>query len=149
MNGGRWENHWEERDWDIPASFWEALPAKETAGVDFELGNFSFTKGTGARGESVILRGVHFFKESILAIIGDTKPIEHEQPARGAKPKYDWRKASNSVWAKIYDGTLIPSTQAEIEHALISALAEGDAMPSESTVRPFARDIWKLVSEKG
>ena len=60
----------------------------------------------------------------------------------GRKPKYDWDKASNEIWGKIYRGELFPKKQADIESALIEYLAKGDEEPGESTVRPYARRIW-------
>lgn len=65
------------------------------------------------------------------------------QSNAGRKPKYDWHKASNEIWGQILRGDFKPKKQAEIEKKLIQFLTKGDEEPSESVVRPYARNIWE------
>lgn len=62
---------------------------------------------------------------------------------RGRRPKYDWPAASIAVFGEIHRGDFKPSSQADVERALIAHLSDADGGPSESTVRPFAKLIWE------
>ncbi len=72
---------------------------------------------------------------------------DNNDTKRGRKPKYDWPAATLAVFGLIYRGDLKPENQADIERALIDHLASGDNTPSESTVRPHARQIWVEYSK--
>ncbi len=148
--GERLTGPWEEREWDVPTSFWEGLSEKH-GGVrsDFELGNFEAAIGKFSQVEHISLKSVHYHIEGLRAAIGPAEAIDQQTETRGPKPKYEWLKATNLVWARIFEGDLIPTKQADIELALIHALSTGDAAPEPSTTRPFARDIWKLFNRQG
>jgi hypothetical protein len=68
----------------------------------------------------------------------------------GRNPKYDWVAASNAVWGKLYRAELTPEkdAQAGIETALLEYFAKMDEEPGVSTVRPYARDIYKEATKK-
>ena len=90
-------------------------------------------------------------------IVGDTDQVDQfdttnddsrfEGAKRGRRPEYNWLHALNLIWGQIYRGELIPDKQAEIERALQTVLARGDKEPSESTVRPYAKQIWEEFSK--
>lgn len=92
-----------------------------------------------------MLRDVRQRLDHLLGEYRETFIRNAVKPAKsnaGRKPKYEWDKASNEIWGKIFRGDLIPNKQADIESALIEYLAKGDEEPGESTVRPYARRIW-------
>lgn len=139
-----WE--WEEREWDIPTWFWTRFTAVEAA-QDWELGRFS-GKGQAPDGtRSMALSGVHFFRASLDAL-GQTPPPEEAPTSnRGRKPKYDWIAATNACWGLVYRGDASASTQSDIERLLIDLLRNGDDEPGESSVRPYASQIWSEASK--
>ncbi len=134
---------WQEREWDVPTWFWRdfKVPLSDSSWVN---GNF-WGDGKGPNGIGrVTISGVHFYRDSLAALGGQkAASTSADGEKRGRKPTYDWIGATSAIWGKLNRGELMPDTQADIESALIDALKVGDKMPSESTVRPFARPIWE------
>jgi len=88
----------------------------------------------------------HLIRNSASPVVQDEQ--KSQQPSsspKGRKPIYDWQAATNAIWGQIYRGQFTPQTQAEIETALMVFLRKGDKEPSESTVRPHARQIWEQM----
>lgn len=135
---------WERREWDIPAWFWNNFTGTGASAQDWELGKFS-GGGSGPGGINYMtLSGVHFTKDSLIAFRPNELTVEtHDKLRIGRRPKWNWAEATSAVWGKLHRGELIPSVQADVEKALISLLRQGDIAPDESTVRPFARQIWE------
>lgn len=135
---------WEEREWPIPIWFWEGFPGGADSTTDWELGRFSWPVFAPNGSRLVELSGVYFLKNSVEAILGlDAElPNVPNKQSRGRKPTYDWPAALNAIWGQIVRGDLQPKNQAQIEKAFQAYLARGDREPSESTVRPYAKQIW-------
>lgn len=137
----------DEREWNVPAWFWQEFTKADTSNQSWETGAF---KGVGrspmGRAE-VTLSGVHFLRESIERRLGPSEDnAAGEAPSgssRGRRPTYDWATATAAVWGKLFRSEIIPEVQADIEKALIDVLTVGDKSPSPSTVRPFAKPIWE------
>lgn len=130
-------------EWDIPLWFW-----RDFVGPD-QFHDFGLNKahGRGSRRRrrfTVQLQGVHFHRSGLVNL-GLEPPANAAAPKSkaGRRPKYDWSKATAAIWGQIFRGELLPEKQADVEQALQSQLAEGDEEPSESTVRPYAKDIWE------
>jgi hypothetical protein len=137
---------WAEREWNIPAWFWTVMAVNEPTDEDWEAGKFGVSGLTPNGSQTIMLRGVHFHRESLLPIFGRRQEVQQKEfsaPVRGRKKEYDWEAAANGVWGLIYRGELIPNNQADVEKAFIKALTKGDKEPSESTVRPYARRVWE------
>lgn len=140
--------HWEEREWDIPEWFWRDFTGAESSSQNWSTGVF-VGRGRGPDDRNAItLRGVHILKKTLEAMCPPDRPKEERvAAARGPKPRYDWGAAVNSIWARIYDSEFSPSTQADIERALIALLSQGGEGPGESTVRPYAALIWQKFQQ--
>ncbi|WP_373492493.1 hypothetical protein [Parasphingorhabdus sp.] len=78
-----------------------------------------------------------------ISAVDDGVNTKSAKSPAGRKQSYNWSEASTAIWGQIYRGELMPNKQADIEKALIEFLRSGDTEPGESTVRPFARIIWK------
>jgi hypothetical protein len=140
--------HWEEREWDIPDWFWREFTRQDTSSQNWPTGSFA-GRGRGPDDRNAItLSGVHFLKKSLEALrpAGQAKE-EKVAAARGPKPRYDWASAVNTIWARIYDSEFTPTSQADIERALITCLSTGNDGPGESTVRPHAAMIWQKFQQ--
>jgi len=61
----------------------------------------------------------------------------------GRKTKYNWPEAVSKCWSLIYLGTLKVDKQKDIESWLIDFLSKPDDVPTESTVRPYAKLIFQ------
>ena len=138
---GKWK--WEAREWNVPAWFWTDFGTGDRSGSDWELGRFA-GRGVAPDGtRRIMLSGVHFHRASLNVLDPNPAPVEAPESNRGRKPKYDWPTAINSFWGRIYrDGPSVNS-QADVEKLLIEILRVGDKEPGESTVRPYARQIWE------
>lgn len=141
----RYENgwHWEEREWDIPAWFWQEFVRAIPPG-GWDLGNLSGEGCSPIQLVQMELSGIYFHRASIDAICRPHNSQTLPPPTpRGRRPEYAWSAATSAIWGRLHRAELIPDTQADIERALIKLLAKGDKEPSESTVRPYAKVIWK------
>ena len=135
---------WAALEWDIPLWFWRDFTDPEKSNCDWQLGTLK-GRGVGPTGPDFIkLQGVHFHKSGLinLGLEPTAKDTEEPESKRGRKPSYDWPAASLAIFGLIYRGDLKPESQADIERALLVHLSRGDFSPSESTVRPYAKQIW-------
>ena len=140
---------WEEREWNVPNWFWLNFTGESRSNQGWVNGIFSGI-GQGPKGtNSVTLSGVYFLRSTIEAMAG-SKPTapENIQTKRGRPPEYNWVTATSAIWAKIYGNDFNPMSQAEIELAFIQQLRTGDKEPSESTVRPYAKELWEKFVER-
>lgn len=134
-------NGWAAIEWDIPLWFWRGFTDFERSSHDWQMGTAK-GRGVGPSGSDFIkLQGVHFHRSGLVNL-GLAQLGEAEQSKRGRKATYDWQQATSAVWGQLVRGELIPDNQAMIERALIILLTRGDKEPSESTVRPYAKQIW-------
>lgn len=138
---------WEEREWDVPTWFWTGFAAEGSSSQDWELGRFA-GRGLAPEGTRwITLTGVHFYRSSLDVLDPAQAPLETPESNRGRKPKYDWLAATNACWGRIFRGEPPVGSQAEVEKLLIAILKVGDAEPAESTVRPYASQIWAECSK--
>ena len=136
---------WGAIEWDVPLYFWRDFATGQRANVDWLLSRFSGHGGNEHSFDDIELQGVHFHRCG-LTNLGLEKANADEAPAKsrgGRKPSHDWPAACVHVFGLIYRGELKPRNQADVERAFIDHLTEGDAIPSESTVRPYAKRIWE------
>ena len=133
---------WTTIEWDIPLWFWRDFADPKKCRLDWSSGKMKTEgrrKGQNLRFE---LQGIHFHDSGLLNL-GLGSLSKTLSPARaGRKPVHDWQAANSAIWGQIFRGELIPENQAMIERALIIELTRGDKEPSESTVRPYAKQIW-------
>lgn len=137
---------WGAIEWDVPIYFWREFATSNNANVDWRLDKFSGRGGNNQGFETIELQGVYFHRSGLanLGLPSETEAIKAPVPSvRGRKPIHDWPAATLAVFGSIYRGELQPECQADVERALIDHLTKGDAIPSESTVRPYARRIWE------
>jgi len=138
---------WEEREWDVPSWFWTDFMAADSSSQDWELGRFS-GRGLAPNGTRwITLSSVHFHRASLDALDPNPAPVEAPESNRGRKPKYDWPAATNACWGSIYRGEPPVNSQSDVEKRLIEILRVGDDEPGESTVRPYASQIWAEFSK--
>lgn len=133
---------WEEREWDVPTWFWVEFTKAQTSTQDWELGRFA-GRGSAPDGTRwITLSGVHFYRPSLESLGPASAQPDAPETNRGRKPKYDWPAAVNACWGRIYRGEPPVANQADVEKLLIEILRVGDDEPGESTVRPYASQIW-------
>ena len=138
---------WEEREWDVPTWFWTEFTGANQSSQEWELGRFAGRGLAPDKTRWITLSGVHFHRASLDALDPFSAPVESPESNRGRKPKYDWPAAISTCWGRIYRGEPPVSSQADVEKLLIAILRVGDDEPGESTVRPFASQIWAEYSK--
>lgn len=140
---------WCSREWPIPPWFWSCLASSRTAETDWAGGRFDAT-GEGPKGERRITLSAVYFERAALTAMTDAEaaptPPDPTTPNTGGRP----RAASaedmlNAVWGRIYDGSLMPGKQADIQNAMLEWLAANRQSLSESTVKDRARKLWQIV----
>ena len=92
----------------------------------------------------------------ILAFDFDSNPAETVEVAvspvapvrqKGGRPRADfWDDAWSAIAAALYDGSLIPKNQADVERAMSDWILSNGFNASESSVRARARRLWDLIS---
>lgn len=138
---------WEEREWDVPTWFWTEFTAADQSSQDWELGRFAGRGLAPDKTRWITLSGVHFHRGSLDALDPNSPSVEAPESNRGRKVKYDWPAAISTCWGRIYRGEPPVSNQADVEKLLIAILRVGDVEPGESTVRPYASQIWAEYSK--
>ncbi|WP_131818609.1 hypothetical protein [Sphingomonas turrisvirgatae] len=138
---------WEEREWDVPTWFWTDFTATNQSSQDWELGRFAGRGLAPDKTRWITLSGVHFYRPSLASLGPVAAPTETTETTRGRKPKYDWPAAISACWGRIYRGEPPVANQADVEKLLIEILRAGDDEPGESTVRPYASQIWAEYSK--
>lgn len=142
--GGPYDSNWawEEREWDVPTWFWADFTDANQSSQDWELGRFAGRGLAPDKTRWITLSGVHFYRPSLASLGPAASSTEAPEANRGRKPKYDWPAAISTCWGRIYRGEPPVASQADIEKLLIAILRVGDDEPGESTVRPYASQIW-------
>lgn len=143
--GDDWK--WEEREWNIPDWFWNEFTRTNSSSQEWELGRFTGRGLAPDKTRWITLSGVHFHRASLASLDPAAAPVETVEANRGRKPKYDWPAAISACWGRIYRGEPPVISQSEVEKLLIEILRVGDQEPGESTVRPFASQIWAEYSK--
>ena len=150
IRGGASTPFWCAIEWDVPLRFWRDFTDGTKSRFEWALGKVRGEEAKGFETQRIVLQGLHFHKAGLINLGLDKEAeIDDPQPGakRGRKPTYDWLKASTAIWGLIVRGDLMPKNQAQIEKAMQRHLAKGDEEPSESTVRPFAKQIWDEYSK--
>lgn len=138
---------WEEREWGVPTWFWTDFTGADQSSQEWELGRFAGRGLAPDKTRWITLSGVHFHRASLEALDPLRPPVEAPESNRGRKPKYDWPAAVAVCWGRIYRGEPPIGSQADVEKLLIEILRAGDLEPGESTVRPYASQIWAEYSK--
>lgn len=146
---------WEEREWDVPPWFWQPsswLPGHE----NWELGQFGSQEPTSVGQGWMRISGVHFLAESLTSLDppspgadASAGPISQSpgRPGPGGRiPQAWWDDMWCDVWALIYQGDFKPSSQADVERAMLTwAEAKGQSL-AEATARPKARKLFQALN---
>lgn len=138
---------WEEREWNVPTWFWTEFTGANQSSQEWELGRFAGRGLAPDKTRWITLSGVHFHRASLNALDPNAPRVEAPESTRGRKPKYDWPAAISTCWGRLYRGEPPVSSQADVEKLLIEILRVGDDEPGESTVRPYASQIWAEYSK--
>lgn len=133
---------WEEREWNVPTWFWTGFTGADQRTQNWELGRFSGRGLAPDQTRWITLSDVHFHRASLNSLDTASAQVEAVESNRGRKPKFDWPSAINACWGRLYRGEPPVQSQSEVERMLISILRTGDIEPGESTVRPYASQIW-------
>ena len=141
---------WGAVEWDVPLSSWQDFTSSKETKFDWAIGTLSWRLSNNQGAERMEVQGLHFHRSGLINLglvdsgEGATGSAEGK---RGRKASYDWRAACTAIWGQIHRGELIPENQAQVERAFQVLLTKGDKEPSESTVRPYAREIWEEYSK--
>lgn len=146
---------WEEREWDVPASFWEDCMRRGEAYRNWQLGRFSahFFKLGGAR--FVVLSGTYFLTESLQVLMPPAEPappvenVSADAPAKaaagGRPPQPWWDDLWCALWGLIHQGGFTPKSQADVEKAMLTWAVMNGHEVSEAAVRPKARKLFRTL----
>lgn len=144
---------WEEREWDVPASFWGHCMEMDEIQCDWQLGRFSAQITPVAETRRVALNGTHFLTESLQVLIPPAEtalpvtsaPTDAQAKAGpgGRPPQPWWDDLWCAVWGLIHQGDLTPKTQADVEKAMLTWATRNGHDVSEATVRPKARKLFQ------
>lgn len=139
----RWTR--EEREWDVPEWFWSNFTMPEASSQNWERGLFN-GKGRAPDGRCWIrLTGVHFLRSSLEALLPAKVPAVADATSanRGGRPRKEWwDDLWCAVWGRVYRGTLVPKSQADLERAMMDWVEQQGQSVAESTVKPLARKMF-------
>jgi hypothetical protein len=139
--------HFSWREHDVEIFFWRDFTQRDRSRQDWQFGAFRGTNETGV--STITLEGVHFLKESILAMLPEADPVEAPPPpgSGGRPPAGWWDDLWCHVWGLVYEGKLIPDTQADVERAMHDWAQARGHNPADSTIRLKARKLFKVLKE--
>lgn len=140
---------WHCREWPVPSWFWSSFASSQTAETDWAGGRFDAT-GEGPKGERRVTLSAVYFERAALTAMTDAEaaptPPDPATPNTGGRPRAAFAEDMlNAVWGRIYDGSLMPAKQADIQNAMLEWLAANGQSLSESTVKDRARKLWQIV----
>ena len=141
---------WEEREWTIPSAYWQAVSNARDSGQDWDRGHFLAALESKDGLEIVETSGVHFLAEPLMP--RKKEPSEEtadspKPPNTGGRPAQAWwDDLWCDIWGLIYEGSLIPKAQADVEKAMLEWAALHGHSPAESTIRPKARKLFAVFS---
>ena len=142
---------WEEREWTAPMMFWDAVSDFSNSLQDWNLGQFSARFSIDGETQWLQASGVHFSAEPLRSPSAEPPapvPEASGKPNVGGRPAQAWwDDLWCDVWGLIYEGKLIPKTQAEVEKAMLEWAAQHGHSPAESTIRLKARKLFKVFSD--
>ena len=143
----------EQREWDIPAWYWEGFVAAGSSQQNWERGLFS-GKGLTASGlSSMTLTGVHFARSSMIAMLpvrADAEPGPVAQKAPGGRPAAPfWDDLWCAIWGDINNGDFQPQRQADVERAMLGWAADNGHELSETAARTRARKLFIHYEREG
>ena len=145
---------WDEREWDIPAWFWD--PASRLQGhEDWELGQFGAVEPGSIGTGWIKLSGVHFLTELITEVLPppaidpfpETGNLDGRSKAGvGGRPPQSWWWDDMwcDVWGLIHQGDFKPEKQADVERAMLTWASRNGHTLSEATARPKARKLFSV-----
>jgi|GEM_PF-1388135 len=143
----------EQREWDIPVSFWISLLADNDSWQDWTRGGFAGRSQSPFRHRRITLTGVYFSRDAVEAAFRPTArpdaPAEPKPAAGGRPPAAYWDEMWCAICGRIYRGELQPKRQADVENAMLDWLAARGHEPSSSTVRPRARQLFAELQKEG
>lgn len=133
----------EVREWDVPLWFWDNLTG-ESGSQDWERGLFSGHGRTPEGLFTIALTGVHFEAAALEALLPEKPGSQRESsPTRGGRPRKEWwDDLWCAIWGQIVHGELTPTSQAEIERAMLNWVEQRGESVAESTVKPLAKKVW-------
>lgn len=84
--------------------------------------------------------------EILIDFVGHLQNQKAETPLRrGPKPKAFWAPMMADIQASISNQTLTPSSLADVERAMRDWLIQHNEDAGESTIRNYARRVWRSV----
>lgn len=132
-----------EREWDVPEWFWQNFTKTGSSSQDWDRAIFS---GKGRSPNSVRymrLSGVYFEKSSLEALAEPEAIVSANQSNKGGRPRKEWwDELWCAIWGQIVHGELTPTSQAEIERAMLEWVEQRGESVAESTVKPMAKKVW-------
>ena len=144
----------EEREWDVPAWFWENFTAQGSSTQDWERGVFA-GQGQWPGGHVwITLTGVYFYGPSIDALrpgSGETKSVETSGgPGNPGRPPAEfWDDLLCAIWGDIYRGDFKPKNQADVTKAMLDWASSKDHELSETSAKSRARKLMAQYRSEG
>ena len=143
---------WDEREWNVAPWFWENFLDEGRSAQDWETGKFS-GRGIGPIGlRWVTLNGVHFLRESLIALLptSDAPPVPTTAAKNvgGRPPAAFSDEMMCAIWALIYQGDLQPKTQADVEKAMLDWTSERGHELGTTLARQKARLVMTAISKE-
>ena len=152
---------WREREWNIPAWFWEMYTGSESGSRSFEQ-DTARGRGRGPHGAYMQLNGIHFFRSDLERQFGLSPPVHEQADLSKAEARLDKPTKNQggrppaafademmcAIWALIYQGDLKPKRQAEVEKALLDWATAHNYELGVTAAREKARRIFTTISKE-
>lgn len=142
---------WEAREWDIPSWFWEQFTGEGSSNQDWTTGRFS-GRGKATNGlRYLTLQGVHFFKESLIALrpaaVGGV--AQSVAKNKGGRPPAAFADdLMCAIFGLVHQGDFEPKNQTDVENAMLDwAMRNGHEL-GPTVAREKARRVFAALTRE-
>lgn len=140
---------WDEREWPIPTLVWDGIEQATNVHQQWDLGRLIAGVAVDGKPHWLRLSGVHILAKPLRGALSITAPPAPEPTSRptagGRLPAEWWDDMWCAMCSQVFEGKLIPNSQAEIEKAMLQWAQDHGHEPSVSTVRPKARKLFAVL----
>lgn len=149
---------WREREWDVPAWFWEDYTGSESSSRSFE-NDTARGRGRGPIAPYMQLNGIHFLKADLVRHFRLDLPesgARANDAAAGSAPKNKGGRPPVAfgdemlcaIWALIYQGDFKPTEKADVSKAMLAWATARNFELGDTTAKEKAARLWAAFSNE-
>lgn len=147
---------WREREWDVPAWFWEAYTGSESSNRSFE-NDTARGRGRGPIAPYMQLNGIHFLKADIFRhfslelmekqATGNDASSDSAPKNKGGRPPVAFGdEMLCAMWALVFQGDFKPTQPTDIAKAMLKWAAARNFELGDTTAKEKAARVWAAMN---